>query len=281
MSVSICYLDETGCTGVLPNATAPIQPVFVLSALLVDQSHVRLLTQEFVKLKVQYYPAKFAALKHDLEAMRIEIKGSDLKKDLRGANTKNAQQTAERFLDDLIKLIKKVDGKIVSRIWVKGIGHAFDGKSIYSMTTQKIAKLFQNYLEDREQAGLIIADFRDPRANSIVSHAVFTQMYKRGKKGNAYKAMIEAPLFGISDNHAGLQIVDILSSALICPIATYVYCTGFVNNVHVTELDKLILTRYRKRLRSLEYKSLAGQKKHYGFSVSDRHGNKEISAMWS
>jgi len=37
--VKLCYLDESGDTGLLPSATAPIQPVFVIAGLIVN--HVR------------------------------------------------------------------------------------------------------------------------------------------------------------------------------------------------------------------------------------------------
>jgi hypothetical protein len=50
--MKLCYVDESGDTGLLPNATAPIQPVFVIAGLIVDREVLRNLTLEFLQLKV-------------------------------------------------------------------------------------------------------------------------------------------------------------------------------------------------------------------------------------
>lgn len=280
MAISVCYLDETGCLGALPTNTSDIQPVFVLTALFVDETKIRDLSKQFVALKVKYYPARFAHLQHDLEAMRVELKGAELKKSLRGKNGAAAQQTAQRFLDDLLELVKASGCRLVSRVWIKGIGAPFKGASIYSKTTQKFAAYFELYLREKEHKGIIAADFRDPGRNSVISHAIFSQKFKRGMKGDAYPSIIEAPFYGISNNHAGLQIADLISSALICPMATFVYCTGHVNNVHVDAKDKDILARYKNRVRSLEFRKFTKKKKHYGISVLDLHAGKTATDMW-
>ncbi|ASK97637.1 DUF3800 domain-containing protein [Xanthomonas campestris pv. merremiae] len=280
MEFALSYLDEAGCLGTLQSSTSQIQPVFVLSALFIDESNIRELTTEFVRLKTLYFPDKFDKLTHHLEAMRIEVKGAELKKALRGDRTTRARQTAERFLDAIIDLLLRMEAKVVSRIWIKGIKDPFNGRSIYTATTQFIARDFERYLRERHARGLIIADFRDPGSNTHVSHCIFSQKFRR-KNGRApYRSLVESPVFGISDNHAGLQIVDLLSSALICPIATFTYCKGFVTNGSVSEKDCLIKARYKKRLRKLEFRVVSNGKMRYGFSVSDAHQNLGIDKFW-
>ena len=264
----------------LPSATSQIQPVFVLTALFFPESNIRQLTKDYVALKVKYYPAAFSHLTHDLEALRVELKGSELKKDLRKHHTDPARKTAERFLDDVLSLVKQHEGRLISRIWIKGVGKPFNGRSIYALTTQKFSMLFQRYLNETNRNGLIIADFREPKANSIISHAIFSQKFKRGRKGDVYPNILESPLFGISDNHAGLQISDIITSAIICPMATHVYCTGHVTSSHVNPNNKYIHQRYRKRIRALEYKLFLKNKKMRGISVHDAHANRGINEFW-
>lgn len=280
MDLAFCYLDEAGCPGMLPSATSQIQPVFVLTALFFPESNIRQLTKDYVALKVKYYPAAFSHLTHDLEALRVELKGSELKKDLRKHHTDPARKTAERFLDDVLSLVKQHEGRLISRIWIKGVGKPFNGRSIYALTTQKFSMLFQRYLNETNRNGLIIADFREPKANSIISHAIFSQKFKRGRKGDVYPNILESPLFGISDNHAGLQISDIITSAIICPMATHVYCTGHVTSSHVNPNNKYIHQRYRKRIRALEYKLFLKNKKMRGISVHDAHANRGINEFW-
>jgi hypothetical protein len=39
------------------------------------------------------------------------------------------------------------------------------------------------------------------------------------------------PLFGHSDNHAGIQAADLLCSAFLFPMATYMYCLGHIKTI--------------------------------------------------
>jgi hypothetical protein len=64
-----------------------------------------------------------------------------------------------------------------------------------------------------------------------VSHSIFTQKFKA--EGDQYPRVLEMPTFGHSNNHVGIQIADLLASALLYPMATCAYCRGHVSNVHV------------------------------------------------
>ncbi|WP_448245180.1 DUF3800 domain-containing protein [Pseudoxanthomonas mexicana] len=283
MEFAFCYLDETGCLGTLPTATAAIQPVFVLTGLFVDEAKIRHMTTEFVRLKTRYYPEKFSRLTHHLESMRIEIKGADVKKALRGDKSKRARVGAERFMDEILALLKSVEARFVSRIWVKGIAQPFNGRSIYTVSTQHIARDFERHLISVGARGLIVADFRDPGLNTHVSHCIFSQKFKTSKQKNrrpSHACLVESPVFGISDNHAGLQIVDLITSALITPIATHTYCNGIVANPSVSTKDGVIKARYKKRIRELEFRSSANGQMKYGFSVADGHQGRGIEDFW-
>ena len=80
---SICYLDEAGCPGPLPSTNSDIQPLFAIGGLILDVEHIQPLTTEFVELKRKFFPAKFSHISHDLDALTIEIKGSELRKSMR------------------------------------------------------------------------------------------------------------------------------------------------------------------------------------------------------
>jgi hypothetical protein len=255
------------------SSTSPIQPLLVISALIIDLENIALITKEFIKLKVKYFPKEFSNLKHDLDALTLEIKGSDVKNDLR-RGAKHEIKQRQKFLDEVFDLLGDHHVKLISRIWIKGIGQPFDGRAIYTTTTQNIASLFQNYLYERSNYGIIIGDFREPRANSHISHSVFTQKYKRGFRGDEYPNLIEIPTFGISDNHAGLQLTDLITSAVISPASAFLYCTGFVSNVHVNPADKRILSRYRNNLKRLQYAPKIRGRIQYGISVNDPHADK-------
>ncbi|WP_413772186.1 MULTISPECIES: DUF3800 domain-containing protein [Marinobacter] len=129
---------------------------------------------------------------------------------------------------------------------------AFDGKKVYSASIQKICEAFQSFLEEREGNGIVIADSRTPAQNQNVSQSVFTQKFK--VNGDRYDRVLEMPLFGHSENHAGLQMVDWISSSLLFPIATKTYCDGYIQSIHLHQKDALIKSRYSDRLRNLQYR---------------------------
>src|SRR5690606_37018802 len=106
------------------------------------ESVVRALTEDFTKLKKEFFPAKFAGLRHQLDAMPIELKGVDLKKAVRGDLGRRAQKHQERFVDEVLSLLKGHQAKLASVIWIKGMGKAFKGPSVYTISTQRVALLF-------------------------------------------------------------------------------------------------------------------------------------------
>lgn len=279
MSHSICYVDEAGCATPLHSATDRTQPVFLITGLFVDQTKVAQMTHAFTALKKQYFPARFAGLRHQLDAMPIELKGIDIKKALRGDSGKGPRKHHERFVDEVLELLKTLDAKLASEVWIKGIGRPFKGHSIYAVSTQRVTHLFEDHLHRHAHRGVIVSDFGSPGENRIVSHSIFTQMYRKKRKGNAYPSLLEAPLFGVSNNHAGLQITDILTSSLLCPMATFTYCTGHVTNVHVSAADGRILARYKKRIKALQYVTVIAGTTFRGITVHDFLARRDAGDM--
>lgn len=263
----ICYVDESGCTGVLPAPISPIQPVFILSAVVFHQNHLAHLTQEFLTLKRKFFPALTPNTVPFLQHVLVEIKGSDLRRSIR-IGGRNLRRHTFGFIDGCIDLLVKYNARIFCRVWVKGIGAPISGTAIYTYSIQSACTAFQKLLEFEDNEGVMICDSRLPHQNVDVSNSIFTQKFKAS--GDAYGRILEMPTFGHSKNHVGLQIADIVSSALIFPIATHTYCTGHVNNVHVNNRFGLIKARYRQALKNLQYRYLEVDRYHGGITVNDQ-----------
>lgn len=248
-SVKICYIDEAGCLGSLPSATSDIQPAFVLTGLFIDQSRIHDLTLEFLHIKNQYFPHTSTAAR--LDSIRCEVKGADLRTDIRLANS-NQKRLVISYLISIVLLLKKHNAQFVSKVWIKGIGKDFKGRSIYTSSMQAMCGYFQHYLEHENDEGLIIADARNKGQNSIVSHSIFTKKFQY--PDDAYPQLIEMPTFGHAENHVGLQLTDTLCSALVFPLAIHAYCEGYVNSVHVSEHYHMLKRHFSERLYSLRYR---------------------------
>lgn len=263
--IRICYIDESGCIGVLPSATSSIQPLLVVAGIVFHQNHLTNITQEYLALKRKFFPALTPSTVPFLTHARIEIKGSDLRTTIRNGN-RNERRHSFGFLDGIISILERYNAKIFGRVWIKGIGHPIHGKSIYTYSIQAACADFQNLLEFENLNGIIVADSREYLQNVGVSHSIFTQKFKA--TGDAHGRILEMPMFGHSENHTGLQLCDLLCSAILFPIASITYCAGFVNSVHVHPKYMLIKQRYASRIGSLQHRYLDGGRYHGGIAVN-------------
>ncbi|MEQ1527176.1 MAG: DUF3800 domain-containing protein [Gallionella sp.] len=262
----LCYIDEAGCPGALPSATSDIQPILVLTGLFLPQCNLIAITRDFLTLKAQFNPDVASKLKHELDIARYEIKGSDLRRDIRKGN-RNLRRQVFGFLDKTLGLLEKYDVKLAAKIYIKKPNGGFDGKAVYASAVQSLCAEFQTYLAVKNSSGIVIADSRTPGLNSIVSHSVFTQKFRAA--GDPYSHILEMPVFGHSENHVAIQMADFLSSTLLFSMASHIYCTGHISSVHVHTNDQKIAERYAERLRNIAHRYWDVSRYRGGITVND------------
>lgn len=263
----ICYVDESGDLGALPSPTSEkVQPLLVVAGAFVAQPRLRDLTHDFIGLKRTFFPGRHAPLQFYLDSVLIEVKGAELRKNVASASRREWRH-ALGVLDKFLSLLESYEVKLVGHVWVKPIGGKFDGRATYTRTIQDICADFQHFLEREDSAGMVIADCRDLEKDRYVAHSVFTQKYKAA--GDAYPNIQEMPTFGRSNNHVGIQIADLLCSALIWPIAIHTYCEGHLHSVHVRPDYQRVKERFAGRLRDLQYRYRVGSRLQGGLAVTD------------
>lgn len=260
-----CYVDEAGCTGTLPSAISNIQPVLVIAGILIEQSQLTHVTRRFLSLKAQFFP-HLVRSNQLLDRILVEIKGSQLRKDVCNASRK-ARRRAVGFMDKVVELLEQYRVRLIGRVWVKPIGGPFDGRAVYTSSIQSLCAAFESFLGHEPAAGFMIADSRNKPGNAIVSHSVFTQKYKA--TGDAYPHLLEMPTFGHSENHAGLQWADFVCSSLLFPMATFSYCLGHLTSTHVRPQYRLLKERYGMRLSQMQYRYRDPSRWRGGIIVSD------------
>jgi hypothetical protein len=272
----ILYVDEAGCTGKLPTATSEIQPVFVICGLLIEQSKLESFTHEFLNLKQKFFPKAAPSSGEFLDWIKVEIKGSELRKHVR-EGVRDNQRHAFGVMDKFLDLCEHHSIKLIGRIYIKEIGADFNGTAIYGSSIQYLSRCFQHFLTtERDAQGIMVLDSRDKSKNSNLSHTIFTQRFSH--KGDSYSRLLDMPLFGHSDNHAGIQMADFISSALLFPMATYAYCLGHVNNVHVRYKYHHIRDMFGERLKRLQYR-YQHQGKWFGGIVTSDAIKKQYSTI--
>lgn len=87
-------------------------------------------------------------------------------------------------------------------MWIKPIRGAFKSLPVYTASVRRCCAHFQSFLDERDATGVVIADSRNHHSNVPMSHSVFTRQHQQKQPGNLYPRILEAPLFGHSDNHA-------------------------------------------------------------------------------
>lgn len=244
-------MDEAGCTGRLPSAGSPIQPVLVVGGVIIPHDHLYPITQSFLDWKRRFYPRLVGEAKHDLDHIKTEIKGSELRKAIRKSGKK--RKYALKVLSSLLDLLEAHDAKIIGRVWIKGIGEDFDGNAVYTSSMQSIFKTFNHACDKSGRNGFVIADSRSKPHNANVAHSIFTEKFR--VQGDAHPHILEMPTFGHSENHAGLQIADMICSALLFPMATVTYCQGHLtNDMHVHPTFDHLKKHLGSRLKDLQYR---------------------------
>lgn len=270
--VKICYIDEAGCTGALPAADAPIQPVLVIAGIIIDYSKLHDLTRDIINLKQRYFPKLISTNSTHLDWIRTEIKGSEIRK-AACSESRSDRRYSIGVLDKVQTLSDNADISLIGRVWVKGIATPMNGVSVYTSSIQSIYNDFQRYLTAEDDFGFVVLDSRLKHFNTQVAHSIFTQKFKG--TGDSYDRVIELPAVSHSDNHAGLQAADLICSAFITPVAIDTYCRGFVNNMHVRPRCSELKTRYKDWLKSKQYRyNEASGRSRGGLTVSDGLGKK-------
>ena len=255
------------------------QPVLVIGSLFADVANLASLTDNVLTLKHQYFPGLPYPSAKPLDRILPEVKGADVRSNAtRG--TPRQQRHAIGFLDRILGLLRHHDVRMVARIWVKGLGSRFDATPVYTSSIQGVCAYFEHYLTEINATGLCIADSRNKFKNVSVSHSIFTQKFSPAARN--YQRLVELPTFGHSENHAGLQICDIVCSALLYPIACFAYCTGHVNNVHVQPRAADLRHRYGQQLKALQYRYQNPVTARYegGVVVSEAIGHRDGSLMF-
>ena len=107
-------------------------------------------------------------------------------------------------------------------------------------------------------------------------------LHQQWHPGNLYPRILELPLFGHSDNHAALQIADLVCPALLFPIAAQTYCTGHcAAKPHVQAGDARVGARYRAALKGMtyRYRSLDGRYRS-GVTMAEGIGKRPSSDLF-
>ncbi|GAB2870892.1 hypothetical protein GCM10027074_43150 [Streptomyces deserti] len=273
----LCYIDEAGNGQTLDPARPDAPPVLVVGGFTVHDSHIKRMTWDFLSLKKRYRPQLRRAV-HLSEVIHTEIKGSDVRKDIRAGN-RDERRAAMLLLDSALAMLEQYGARLLARVWVKEEGRAFNETGVYSTSVGSLTETFQAQLLDCHSRGVMVLDSRTKSKNAPNVHCVTTRKYRAG--GDSLKGVIESPVFGHSDTHTLLQLSDLVVSSLLFPIACHAYLSDVTWNVHCDDAYRPLREQFGRRLKKLQfrYQDPAG-KWRGGIVVSDRRTAQSSNLMF-
>ncbi len=259
MATCVMYVDESGDAN---KHFVPIRngqpPLFTLTGLVFPLKEWRNIDRDFLALKKQFFSSELSRSK--TRAEHYEIKGNTLT-----CPANKHDRRRHKFIEKVCELASAYNGKLFCVTIIKDEMRPAAPVSIYTSSLQYLVERFNIYIAEHGSfdKGLIIADSTKQFDWDVaVSHMSFIFGTDTGR---ALNHIYEAPLFANSKLTAGIQISDILSSAIFTNHYRY-YCrsiTGAMNYDHMQQ--------HWERINSLQFRST----KHYdgypkyGFRIID------------
>jgi hypothetical protein len=139
--VHLCYIDEAGNGQTLEPVRPDAPPVLVIGGLTVPRARVKDLTWDFLGAKKHYRPELRRAA-HLSEVIQHEIKGAELRKNIR-SGSRSWQRAAMELIGSLLDILERHEARVLARVWVKEAGLAFDEPKVYSSSVGSLTQTFQ------------------------------------------------------------------------------------------------------------------------------------------
>jgi Protein of unknown function (DUF3800) len=273
----ICYVDESGGYESPDSTLSGVTPVMVFGGLILPGTLVPAFTRDFLALKRRHFPKRFATgpgLSHILQ----EVKGNEILQWTR-SSSRNQRRQAGRIRLDVVDLLERHEARIIGRVWVKEASTGLAPTASYCFAIQDLARHFSSYAASKGSSGIMICDSRRPPQNARASHSVFTDKFRTG--GDPIPAMAEAPVFAHSENHAGLQVADLVATTMLFPMAVSSYCTLTATGAHAAPTYAQVRSDVGVRLRALQYMYRdENGKVRGGVTVSDKLGQQSSAALF-
>lgn len=271
----LCYVDESGDEQALIGFESP--PVLVISGLVVPEGARVQLIWDYLKLKKKYDNQTINDQSRLSELIAHEIKGSDLRADIRRGKRRRIRR-AIGIMDDVVDILERHHVCIVGCIYVKADRRA-TRPGVYPDAIARIAEQFEAQLRAADTTGLMILDARTKVKNVPSVQTITTRQFRSG--GGTLPHLCEAPVFGHSDTHVILQIADLMASAFLFPMACSAYCGDITDNAHPHPGYDDLRNRFGERLRGMEHRYVSGDgSRRGGIIVFDDRNRRETVELF-
>ncbi|MBH5334305.1 DUF3800 domain-containing protein [Streptomyces pactum] len=274
----LCYFDEAGNGQVVTAEKPDSQPAMVIGGFAVPEARLHALVRGFMELKRSYMPCLAKEGVRPLQVIRHELKGDTVRRKYRHGG-RNHARWADRLISDLLSLLEEHDCRVLARAWVLREDTVNDAEGMYLSSVRSLCEDFEHYLAQRGGQGVAVLDSRSYVKNVKNVDCVTAEKFRQG--ADRLPHLAEAPVFGHSDTHAGLQIADLVVWGILFPAVCTTYADDLTWNVHCHP-GHAAAREHCPRLGRLQYRyEVRPGKWTGGVVVSDQRGHRSARELFT
>ena len=273
------YIDECGNAetfGSSPSAS----PLFVVTAVIIELGRELGVLNDLLALKREIYGG--ARSRTGLVVMK-EVKGATVREGLSHRRESVKHGRAYAFLDGFLTILEDHSARVVGSVKIKERNFLFPEEAAYLASTSACARDFHHLLESEDDCGTMIMDARYPSKDRRLQEGVFNERYHvdvaSGDLFDASPRLIPALAFQSSSHSPGLQVADIVASAIIFPLAIAAFhgsSNGVVSKPFIRLRDQI-----GPRLERLQYRyRVEGRRPRGGIVANDVHGRLDTRKLF-
>lgn len=272
------YIDESGDSQTVLSKKHDAQPLFCLGGIIVNSLKLRAFTHDIIKFKKQFHPGLLPKDSLELSWLQKEIKGNDLRRDIRRWESRQKIRQVRKWYKKLFAILEKYEVKFLARVYVKKISTEINLNNVYSSAIQCLFNGFENFLAEKNSYGISILDARTYEADRAVGFSLATCKFKQ--KEDQFPRIIECPVFAPSNTHVGLQVCDWLLSGLLFPVCAITYAQDYVSNIHTHPNFMYLKINFATYLERLQYRYFSSSEWKGGITISDPVGHKSGASLF-
>jgi hypothetical protein len=264
MSVQLLYVDEAGNAARYSRGDPSGSPLLVIAGLTLNRAHLPVANERMLLARCAAFGRRpKTPLVESLHAN--EVKGATLRGGLLGREGRRKQKHCWEYVESCMGILEDLGSRIFGNVWLKAPGECLDDAGVYGASLQHFAVDFAHHLANSDEHGLMLLDGRSVPQDRSAQRAVFDVKYGRETDSvpDLIDRLIEVPSAGNSKHFGGLQLVDVIASSLLYPLACEAYGVELEHTQQWKQAGKL-RQAYGARLAALEYRWRGPDRQRYG-----------------
>lgn len=227
MPLDTLFADEAGNAARYTHAgSSQASPLLVIAGITLGRSQLCAATERLLLARRAAFGApRNRSLVENLHDN--EVKGALLREGLLGGGSGHQQARCWTYTEECMSILEDLQSRVFAHVWLKTPGGWLDEARAYGVSLEHFAAAFVHRLERSDRFGLMVLDGRSPRKDSLAQRAILDLKYSCESDivTDRLVRLADVPLVSDSKHSAGLQLADVVASALLYPMACAAYST--------------------------------------------------------